>query len=350
MDERYELWSRCFGDTPEYMDYYWNWKMKKNRVLEEYRDGKLVSMLHRNPYEVSLCGHTQTADYIVGVATHPDYRHQGLMAGLLRRSLNEMYQEGRIFTYLMPAAKEIYLPFDFRYVYSQQRGEISGEVQKELISCNAGKKVELSEWCGLTEAEKTEACLWSNEFLGGKTELAALRDRDYYDDAEAERKAAGGMLLFARSEGRIAGLLSYMTEEGVCTVTECMAEEKDSRALFAAFLEWTAGTFQQLKVLDMRWTGIREGWQEQPAIMARLVNPQAFAACCRTKETGSMTLYLEDPLIRENNDYFCLTWGPEGCRMERCGQTENACRMSAGDLTEQLFRLAVPEICLNEIV
>ena len=29
------LWQQCFGDTDEYMAYYWDWKMKKNCVASE---------------------------------------------------------------------------------------------------------------------------------------------------------------------------------------------------------------------------------------------------------------------------------------------------------------------------
>ena len=45
------------------------------------------------------------------------------MASLLKKSLEDMYQAGEAFTFLMPASESIYLPFDFRTVYEQEKND-----------------------------------------------------------------------------------------------------------------------------------------------------------------------------------------------------------------------------------
>lgn len=55
-----------------------------------------------------------------------------------------MYREGEIFTFLMPAAKGIYEPYDFRTVFEQTRPyvkDLEGWIQAGGKDCQ-----ELSEW------------------------------------------------------------------------------------------------------------------------------------------------------------------------------------------------------------
>jgi predicted acetyltransferase len=84
-------------------------------------------MLHLNPYKLSVNGTETDAYYYVAVATKTECRHQGMMRKLLKKSLNDIYEEGHPFTYLMPANRAIYEPFDFRIVYQQKKVELPKE-------------------------------------------------------------------------------------------------------------------------------------------------------------------------------------------------------------------------------
>ncbi len=53
------------------------------------------------------------------------------MAGMLKQALNDMYADGETFTFLMPASESIYLPFDFRTVYEQNRAYYDPEAEVE---------------------------------------------------------------------------------------------------------------------------------------------------------------------------------------------------------------------------
>ena len=44
------------------------------------------------------------------------YRRQGIMAAMLTKCLNDMHQKRQPFTYLMPANKAYYEPFQFTFV------------------------------------------------------------------------------------------------------------------------------------------------------------------------------------------------------------------------------------------
>ena len=117
-------------DKDAFVEYYYSYVTKNNRILVMEQAEKVCSMLHLNPYRLSVNGTEVDAYYYVAVATREDCRHQGMMRKLLHKSLNDIHEEGHPFTYLMPANRAIYEPFDFRIVYQQKKVELPLDPQK----------------------------------------------------------------------------------------------------------------------------------------------------------------------------------------------------------------------------
>ena len=117
-------------DKDAFVEYYYSYVTKNNRILVMEQAEKVCSMLHLNPYRLSVNGTEVDAYYYVAVATREDCRHQGMMRKLLHKSLNDIHEEGHPFTYLMPANRAIYEPFDFRIVYQQKKVELPLEPGK----------------------------------------------------------------------------------------------------------------------------------------------------------------------------------------------------------------------------
>ena len=114
-------------DKDAFVEYYYSYVTKDNRILVLEQEGEISSMLHLNPYRLSVNGVEVDAYYYVAVATKAECRHQGMMRKLLVKSLNDIHEEGHPFTYLMPANRAIYEPFDFRIVYQQKKVELPTE-------------------------------------------------------------------------------------------------------------------------------------------------------------------------------------------------------------------------------
>ena len=126
-----ELYRAAFPeDKDAFVEYYYSYVMKDNKILVLEQDDKICSMLHLNPYCQSVQGTVVDAYYYVAVATREDCRHQGMMRKLLMKSLNDIHVEGHPYTYLMPANRAIYEPFDFRIVYEQKKVELPLDPQK----------------------------------------------------------------------------------------------------------------------------------------------------------------------------------------------------------------------------
>ena len=124
----YEMWEDNFHDPVSYADFYFSEVYGKNEVLlnqETPTDENIVKgMLHLNPYTLHVKRQPVEAKYIVGVATDEEYRRQGVMRELLVKTFQELRGRGELFTYLMPADENYYLPFDFRFGMAQVEQEL----------------------------------------------------------------------------------------------------------------------------------------------------------------------------------------------------------------------------------
>lgn len=135
------LYEEVFSeDSESFVDYYYTEKTEDNQIYVIEEAGEIRAMLHLNPYKLLVNGSEKDANYIVAVATQQSYRKRGYMAALLKNALNEMYHNGETFTFLMPASENIYLPFDFRTVYEQERSYYHKEdVEKGILVTTASE-------------------------------------------------------------------------------------------------------------------------------------------------------------------------------------------------------------------
>ena len=121
-------------------------------------------MLHLNPYSLWVNGSRKEANYIVAVATQKEYRKRGYMASLLKKSLEDMYQAGEAFTFLMPASESIYLPLTSGRYMSRKNDTI---VRKEPLEDICIKEA--------TDADCKELAEFANKYLAEHFQIFAIR-------------------------------------------------------------------------------------------------------------------------------------------------------------------------------
>ena len=132
------LYEQAFADPEAFVDYYYREKCADNKMVVLEEDGKILSMLHLNPYTVSVCGVRTAVYYVVAVATDREHRRKGYMARVLQAAFDEMKREGVPFCFLLPVKEAIYTPFGFETIcgfitYENPLSSISYEqVQKDF--------------------------------------------------------------------------------------------------------------------------------------------------------------------------------------------------------------------------
>ena len=280
------------GDSKLFVDYYYTEKTKDNQIFVVEEDGEIRAMIHLNPYTFMVNGREKAVNYIVAVATEEAYRGKGFMKALLHRTIREMYAEGESFTFLMPAAEGIYLPYDFRTVYEQEHRVHQDE------QCSDVKITELTaEVC-------EELASAANAYLAANYQVYALRDEDYYQRLIKE---------FASDD---AGLKVYR-KNGVIT--------------------------------ELREAVPADSYEKKPKIMVRIVDARRMLMSVRLKSLMAVCFQITDPIIEENNRCVVITGTEFSGVMLMDSKVENSeGTLTIGALTSLLFGEKTVEEIMSE--
>lgn len=332
------LWKECFQDTESYMDFYYSWKTKDNVIFGLYDEKKLISMLHLNPYELSINGVKVNSYYIVGVATDQAYRKRGLMRKLLSAAIRQMYLEQVPFTYLMPAKEAIYLPFDFRIVTVQKRMSIplyevrerfeepevvaasinlrttaAADMKPEVVADIRYKDVRAFLVDAWEIAQLEELAQYANHKLARENEIYTVRSCAYYERMIAELKVSYGGILAIEEGGEIGGYSAFVLEDGKLEVVELLCEDevRDEllQRMYSVVIERIASQEIELN------PGATPS--QAPPIMARIIHVKQFLQTLRATEEIEISIGVADPLIAENNGVYTIR-----CNQELCSVTK----------------------------
>lgn len=188
-DQARALYEEVFSEDAErFVDYYFQWKTRDNRIYVAENEDGIQASVHLNPFQVYCRGQIRQLHYIVAVATQERYRHQGLMSRLLAMAEQDMALAEEPLTFLMPASEKIYLPFGFRYFAWQRRGILRTDQKK------CGKTLEYL--CRPVEKEEYQQLAdFVNEELKKQYELFVWRDEAYYERLCAEQKCQDGEVM-----------------------------------------------------------------------------------------------------------------------------------------------------------
>lgn len=259
-----QIWEEIFKeDTKPFLDYYYSFKTSNNEILCKMINDKIVSMLHLNPYNICINDVNFLSFYIVAVATLNEHRKKGYMTEILKESFLYMYKKNVPFTFLRPAKKEIYLPFDFEYIYNHK----SLQLNTNLIEKRASKD------------DFEMLANFTNDFLYKRFSSFCIRDINYMNTLYNEVKSENGDIVKLYDNNEFIGYYVYWGNT-----------EKIVRAIF----------------IDEKYTKVKE---TNPLVMGRIINLYSFFENFKLKNNFTYaTIYLKinDNFISENNGYFKL--------------------------------------------
>ena len=330
------LWERIFvEDSERFLDYYYHIKTADNEILVLERDGEILSMLQLNPYRLQLGAAQVEAAYVIAVATDGRYRHQGMMARLLRRAMQDRQEKEQPFLFLMPAAEAIYRPFGFRFIYRQQSmtGVPGVPDDAEPLTpvedhspVKAGLPQKPDGWKGSAEAWKLSpvaedeleaAARFAEDQLSRRhIRVRTIRDRYYYHVLKKECQAENGNLCWMLQDGRRQGLVAYTYEEAVEVREPLLPEpERLEEALNGCFGSFHRPLYVSGIVPGKEQNGVQktEGkpesgkWKQEPVcpvIMARALDLSVLTAGIRAVCPVSLVLDLEDGILPDNTGRF----------------------------------------------
>lgn len=333
--DMYALWQLCFSDSDQYTDFYFEWKVKDNQVYTIYKGEQICSMLHLNPYLLRVKNRLVNAYYIVGVATKPEERRKGLMKQLLETALMEMYKGQMEFTYLMPAAEAIYLPYDFRTVYEQiEWNKLINTMDQNITS------VQVSQLKLTDTAAIEKLASFCNKLLDETYDVYVERTPYYFQRLLYEMLSCEGGILLCYDNQRLIGFASYMAEEKVY-ITEMIYQPTMEKHVLHGISEYMHNIIGKEIYL-------RKADSQKPEIMARIVNWNTFIKNISATEPIELIVQVRDSIIADNKGVYLLSFTNEGCQSKLTDETPEI----HGDIAEltQLFFGKMKEEELTKLV
>jgi len=114
-----EMWKLCFGDSDEFIRFYFDKIYQDDNTLVLLpEDGLPAASLQILPYQIKIRNCKYDAGYISGAMTHPAYRRKRYMTQLLNVAFDEMRKQAFTFSFLIP--QEDWL-FDFYAQYGYEK-------------------------------------------------------------------------------------------------------------------------------------------------------------------------------------------------------------------------------------
>lgn len=126
-----EIWKLCFGDSDEYIDFYFANRYKEDETLL-LQDGEIAAMLTMLPIRVvTSTGRSLKSAMLYAIATHPQYQHRGYATRMIEFVRRYLKKRGDYFSVLVPSGRQL---FEFYRHQGYQDGfyirEVSFDRQK----------------------------------------------------------------------------------------------------------------------------------------------------------------------------------------------------------------------------
>ncbi|MCR5420348.1 MAG: GNAT family N-acetyltransferase [Lachnospiraceae bacterium] len=169
--ETRKLYEETFDDPKEFVDYYYEDKCSDNTIIVNKINGEVISMVHLNPYILSVCKKTVKSYYLVAGATKKEMRGKGEQAKVMDLAFKLMKKEHIPFCYLLPVNEKRLTWEGFQKICSFSREKIDDyeKIKNDFdIYC-----VRNDLYIRRMEKEKAIDEVWGGEVLPPKPSIMA---------------------------------------------------------------------------------------------------------------------------------------------------------------------------------
>lgn len=343
-EEIYQLYQLIFEDPKSFADYYFLEMYPKNRCLLLEEDGKIGAMLHQNPYEIKVGDGEFLLSYIVAVATRKELRRRGCMRKLLLRTFHDLAKRGEPFTYLMPARREYYEPFDFAFIMDWYTFRTEKWKEKET---KKQWKEEDAKKRGRREGSRFKLEIQSKEnisFLAKKmnemranyAKVFTKMSRKLLERLEKEQNCEKGHIFLVREGENCIATGMYTRTEDAVQITNLFVENSDRKKEVTQFLR------EEFFFYEIEWTSYdknlfdEEKSEKKPLIMARILRIDILLPLLKATKEQEFIIEIRDSYLDNNNGSFLWKMTQEGSSLEKTDKKADVF-IEIAKLTEIVF-------------
>ncbi len=329
-EEIYNLYQLIFEDPEKFACYYFSEVYPKNYCLLLEKDGKICAMLHQNPYEMIVGEKEFSLSYIVAVSTREEMRRQGCMRKLLCRTLEDLAKRGEPFTYLMPAKKEYYEPFDFAFImdwYIFKTEKLDEKIEKTEQSSFI---LELQNEDNIQFIEKK-----MNEARGKYAKVFTRMSVGLLERLEKEQNCENGHIFLIRKGKDCIATGMYIIVDGKVQITNLFLEKQERKEEIIQFLR------QQFSSYAMEWISydknlLEEKYEKKPLIMARVLRVDILLPLLKSTKKQEFIIEIKDDYMENNNGKFLWKMSESESFLEKT-EDEADISLDIARLTEIIF-------------
>ena len=286
----YDMYQKIFEDPEPFAQYYFEEVYATNQVILAEEDNKILGMIHLNPYRIRVGKKTYTLNYIVAVAVWKEYRRRGIMAEMLKKCLNDMHKQRHPFTYLMPADRAYYEPFQFRFVMDWEETMIDNNISYRKNITNKCYKI-----VHVASGDYDIIKDFLEQFME-QYSIYTIPDKAYLSRLEKESQSGDGSLLAYYEDNRLQGVFAESFEEDEVYIRWAYSLQPEH------MLEQIKQRYKDKKIY------ITEGnlakGKKVPKIMARITNLTAWGEILRGKNDFTFRILVKDPYIKDQDGVF----------------------------------------------
>lgn len=223
-----QLWQICFGDSLEYIDFFFE-NQKKQISLISVEEDQVVSMLFLLPAALIVDGSTPIY-YLYAACTHPQWRKKGQMEALIAKAKSVTVENGYHGIVLLPGNAQLYQFYEkFGFVPCFSHCVFQGEAGNIFdLSLSSHSEKSCSELRAYAFADTPRLC-WKDEMLS-----YCLREHEFN----------GGNRVFIQLQNATIGYALYTVSADIVTFQElCVPAEYVLQAVNAVCMMHGKGKF-----------------------------------------------------------------------------------------------------------
>lgn len=288
------LWKSVFDDSEEFVNLYFNRRCTPENTVSVFENGHVVSAMQSLQYDMTFCNATVRIGYVSGLATLPAFRNRGLAAKVLRESHRRLYDQGALFSLLIPAESPL---FDY---YGRMN----------YVACSYFSE-EKKQYSGLLNADKPNKYVPAPHLTQNiidfvqkemqKRPCCIQHSKNDVEDIYQVMKMDNGSFPLLLDKDKIVAVAVTEFVEGVLRVNDVLGLEKFRTEL----LNDIAETEKPIAMLVRDFTK----W-DKPYGMARIINVKDFVRLvAQANPDMEYTFSVVDDEIAENNGAFSVRNG-----------------------------------------
>ena len=296
------LWKKCFHDSEEFMDIYFDEKYSDDVNMTLSPDGDVAAAMQLLPYSMSFYGLSLGAGYISGLCTDDKYRKQGLASQLLRAGHRRLYDQGAVLSFLIPGSD------DLRHFYEKaEHGAYwTATFRKETEIKIEG---EIDEKIEITQPEQWghELYVFYRQHTAEQLFMLHPGENDFFAALET-CDLEDGLVLVARRKRRLLGVCLVVKEkDGRCFLRSMIGTDSRIKDAFLHYIMEHMSVNQVFARVAV--PGSAAG--AKPYAMARVVNVEKLLqAVLAVYPTFQLHIGVDGDLdIPENNGYYFVDEG-----------------------------------------